>query len=303
MFFFFFKKSKYFFFFFFFFFFYKLFFSLVLFNSTDASSVAGKKDKFLVEWITMLDTDTQSDAKSLWSAVAADRPIQQHKIIAYVGRRPDDDPNAPQHASAIRNNKRRVPSKLASSLTVPDAAEFNDTHLNDSSTTASAAAAAATTTTAAAAAAPVVVTSNVSPTSIVVTPSSTTSSSAASEQTPVTQFTTPKASNSADDADIKQLQLQLSQVMQERDKLAAQLAAAQRALTAASSAAANAASAGSKSSSSSSALANPVPAPDQGIAKHLYLIALLMVVFAFLFGRFSVATNAWFAAGNNNSTA
>lgn len=254
----------------------------MLFNATDVDVNAGKKDKFLVEWIAMLDTDPQSDAKSLWSAIANDRAATQHKINAFIARRPDSDSNASVGRGANSSNgstaKRRVPSKLASSLTVPDSADADVFGASPS------AGAAADTV---ASVAPAVVAAASTP--IVVTPAAVAPASSASSE-PAMQFATPKS-------DDVELRARLSQVTQERDKLAAQLAAAQRALTAASSAAATAAAAsattsGAAKASSAPAVANAaVPAPDQGIAKHMYLIALLMVVFAFLFGRFSVATS------------
>jgi ABC-type Na+ efflux pump permease subunit len=250
----------------------------------------------------MVDGDTQSDAKSLWSAVGADRAKMQHKIIAHVGRRPDSDPASQQSGgSGIRAvNKRRIPSKLTASLTVPD----TDADDADNSVAAFAAAATPTATVVTTdkattqSAVPIVVSS--APVAVVTTPTSA-ASHAADVQTPA-PFATPKSSISDDSADIKQLRAQLSQVAQERDKLVAQLAAMQRSLTAATAASTSTSSAtSSKSSSSSSTIANP--APDQGVANYMYLIALLFVVFAFLFGRFSVATNSvfWFG-GNNNST-
>lgn len=250
----------------------------------------------------MLDGDSQSDAKSLWNAVVADRAKMQHKIIAHVGRRPDSDPaSQPSGGSAIRAiNKRRIPSKLTASLTVPDT-DGDEADLGigvAAAATAGAAAAGATTTekiTQTQSAVPIIV--SAAPVAVV-TPSAATTH-AADVQTPAS-FVTPKSSISDDSADVKQLRAQLSQVAQERDKLVSQLAAMQRSLTAATAAATSSASAAS--SKSSSTMANPVPAPDQGVANYMYVIALLFVVFAFLFGRFSVATNSVFSFGGNNST-
>ncbi len=241
----------------------------MLFSATDGAASVGKKDKFLVEWVPVLDTDDQSDAKTLWANVAAERPTRAHKLAAMVARRPDSDPASfASSTAAAAARKRRNPSKLAASLTVPDSADLAAFAASEAGSTTAVAAVAAV-------AAPTITVSHHDH----ATTAASSSANAATPQTPAAAFATPQTTTKLDDAEVKELRAQLVVIQLERDKLANQLTAAQRALSAATAA----------RPATASKVAQK-PAPATGIAKHLYLIAILLAIFAFLFGRFSTTT-------------
>jgi hypothetical protein len=224
----------------------------VLFNASDGAASAGKKDKFLIEWISVLPTDNQTDAKALWQASAQERSPKSHKLAAFVMRRPDSVQASADPTSAIATRRGRAASKLASSVSASDdLAAFDD------------------------ASASTVVASSSSPTSaapVVATATTATAASAAAAAATVvapTPLTTSRPAEQPSGDVLAQLRAQLNQVTQERDQLAKELAAAQRTATA-----------------SASAKTVKTSREASGSERQYLLTAIVIALLAFLLGRF-----------------
>jgi hypothetical protein len=223
----------------------------VLFNASDGAASAGKKDKFLIEWISVLPTDNQTDAKALWQASAQERSPKSHKLAAFVMRRPDSVKASADPTSAIATRRGRAASKLASSVSASDdLAAFDD------------------------ASASTVVASSSSPTSaapVVATATTATAASAAAAATVVapTPLTTSRPAEQPSGDVLAQLRAQLNQVTQERDQLAKELAAAQRTATA-----------------GASAKTVKTSREASGSERQYLLAAIVIALLAFLLGRF-----------------
>ncbi len=231
----------------------------MLFNASDGAASAGKKDKFLIEWISVLPTDNQTDAKALWQASAQERSPKSHKLAAFVMRRPDSVQASADPTSAIATRRGRAASKLASSVSASDdLAAFDDASAStvvassSSPTSAVPVVATATATVAAAAAAAVV--------------------GSAATVVAATPLTTSRPAEQPSGDVLAQLRAQLNQVTQERDQLAKELAAAQRTATA-----------GVGASAKTGAVKTSREA--SGSERQYLLAAIVIALLAFLLGR------------------
>jgi hypothetical protein len=232
----------------------------VLFNASDGAASAGKKDKFLIEWISVLPTDNQTDAKALWQASAQERSPKSHKLAAFVMRRPDSVQASADPTSAIATRRGRAASKLASSVSasddlaaIDDASASTVVASSSSPTSAVPVVATATATVAAAAAAAAVVGS-------------------AATVVAATPLTTSRPAEQPSGDVLAQLRAQLNQVTQERDQLAKELAAAQRTATA-----------GVGASAKTGAVKTSREA--SGSERQYLLAAIVIALLAFLLGR------------------